>query len=224
MDPIPRNEKEVSPEVQKDAEILWSYQALYEEVEKSDFVIATGHDIRLVDLAVDLFKEGMATWFVASGGHKYGEMRGFTTVDSDKTEAQVYKEKAIDVGVSESSIILQDKSWNIGDVFTQLKLIAKEKNLDFNTGIFIYEPDKQRRGKASLEKQWPEIKTYVTSIRSTLEEYANDQIPMPSLVRQVVGNMKRIIEYPALGFQTEQNIPEDVMKAYENLVKAGYSK
>jgi hypothetical protein len=38
----------------------------------------------------------------------------------------------------------------------------------------------------------------------------------------LVGDLQRVIEYPALGFAVEQDVPDDVRIAYERLIKAGY--
>jgi hypothetical protein len=40
----------------------------------------------------------------------------------------------------------------------------------------------------------------------------------------MVGDLQRIRLYPARGFQIEQQIPERVWEAYEELVKAGYDR
>jgi hypothetical protein len=40
----------------------------------------------------------------------------------------------------------------------------------------------------------------------------------------MVGDLQRIREYPARGFQISQEIPDDVWEAYEKLVRAGYDK
>jgi hypothetical protein len=42
--------------------------------------------------------------------------------------------------------------------------------------------------------------------------------------RLQVGDLQRIKEYPKLGFQIEQNIPDEVWDAWERLVALGYSK
>jgi len=216
------NEMEISQEILSNAQVIWDYQAIYEKPEESDFIIATGHESRLVNEAIKLFKEGYAKYFVASGGHLYGEMRGFNSEDNDKTEAEVFKNKALKQGIPEDKIILQDKSKNLGEVFKYTKEIFANKGISVKKGIFICEPDKQRRGKASLEKQWPEIDTIVTSIKVTMEEYANDELSMPKLIKQITVNMKKIIEYPALGFQKEQYIPKEVMEAYNKLLSSGF--
>ena len=40
----------------------------------------------------------------------------------------------------------------------------------------------------------------------------------------MVGDLQRIREYPAKGFQIPQDIPDDVWSAFEELVSAGYDK
>jgi hypothetical protein len=40
----------------------------------------------------------------------------------------------------------------------------------------------------------------------------------------MVGDLQRIRLYPEKGFQIHQDIPDDVWDAYEELVKAGYTK
>lgn len=45
----------------------------------------------------------------------------------------------------------------------------------------------------------------------------------PRLVLDMlVGDLQRVIEYPALGFAVEQEVPNNVRHAYERLVDAGY--
>jgi hypothetical protein len=40
----------------------------------------------------------------------------------------------------------------------------------------------------------------------------------------MVGDLQRIKVYPEKGFQISQDIPDDVWKAYEELVRLGYTK
>lgn len=56
------------------------------------------------------------------------------------------------------------------------------------------------------------------------EEYAVDQIAKERFINVMVGDLQRIKEYPKLGYQIEQDIPEDVWKAWEGLIALGYTK
>ena len=220
-DSINPKEIEISQEILDNAQILWNYQRIDENPKKADFIIVSGHELRLVDKAVQLFNDGYAPYLVVSGGFLYGEIRGFESEDNDKTEAEVFKQEAIKQGISENKIILQDKPKNMGQVLKYTKEILANMKITVKKGIFIFEPDAQRRAKASLEKQWPEISSIVTSINITMEEYANNELPMPELIKRITANMRKIIEYPARGFQTEQDIPQEIKEAYNNLLKAG---
>jgi hypothetical protein len=43
------------------------------------------------------------------------------------------------------------------------------------------------------------------------------------VVDMVVGDLQRVIEYPALGFAIEQEVPEEVLAAYDRLIDAGFT-
>ncbi|GAA3407684.1 hypothetical protein GCM10018952_02080 [Streptosporangium vulgare] len=42
------------------------------------------------------------------------------------------------------------------------------------------------------------------------------------VVDMLVGDLKRVIEYPKLGFAVEQDVPDHVRTAYEHLLRAGF--
>ena len=47
---------------------------------------------------------------------------------------------------------------------------------------------------------------------------------MERVINIMVGDLQRIKEYPAKGFQVYQEIPEQVWYAYEMLVQSGFNK
>ena len=68
----------------------------------------------------------------------------------------------------------------------------------------------------------------VTSPRVSLDEYlsgySHDALSSDDVIGIMVGDLQRIRLYPAKGFQIPQDIPDEVWRAYEELVKAGYDK
>jgi hypothetical protein len=38
----------------------------------------------------------------------------------------------------------------------------------------------------------------------------------------LVGDLQRVVEYPALGYATDQRVPADVIAAYDRLLQAGF--
>ena len=57
-----------------------------------------------------------------------------------------------------------------------------------------------------------------------LSQYSHGALSPDDVVGIMVGDLQRIREYPAKGFQIDQEIPEDVWRAYEELVRAGYDR
>ena len=77
-------------------------------------------------------------------------------------------------------------------------------------------------------KQWPEDnkpKIYTTAIDVPFDDYIKDtRYNFSHTVHTMVGDLQRIREYPKLGYQIEQEIPDEVWAAYEELVRRGYTK
>jgi uncharacterized SAM-binding protein YcdF (DUF218 family) len=102
------------------------------------------------------------------------------------------------------------------------------KGLSFNRFIVVQKPYMERRSYATFRKLWPEKELVVTSpqvsFQSYLAEYTNRSLSAADVVGIMVGDLQRIKLYPALGYQIEQEIPDEVWAAFEALVRAGYDK
>jgi hypothetical protein len=57
-----------------------------------------------------------------------------------------------------------------------------------------------------------------------LARYSNNALSADDVISIMVGDLQRIREYPARGFQIAQEIPAEVWQAYEELVRAGYDR
>ena len=68
----------------------------------------------------------------------------------------------------------------------------------------------------------------VTSPRVSFDEYlsrySNQSLSSDDVIAIMVGDLQRVREYPAKGFQIPQDIPENVWHAFEELVRAGYDR
>ncbi len=86
----------------------------------------------------------------------------------------------------------------------------------------------ERRSYATFKKLWPEKELLVTSPRVSLDEYlarySNESLSKDDVVSIMVGDLQRLRLYPARGFQIPQEIPDDVWRAYEELVEAGFDR
>lgn len=208
-------------EVDKNAKIIWNYMLMKHELKPADAIFALGsNDINVAVRASQLYKEGLASLVICSGGN--GKDSRFL-----KTEAETYQEKLIQEGVPEEKIILEKKATNTGENILFTKRLLEEKDLVFRSFILVQKPYMERRTYATFKKQWPGVECVVTSMPVTYEEYSKDSYSISSksgFINTMVGDLLRIKEYPTKGFQIPQEIPTQVWQAYENLVSLGYTK
>jgi uncharacterized SAM-binding protein YcdF (DUF218 family) len=206
------------------AEIIWDYHLMKHQVAKADAILVLcSHDERVAERSVELFREGWAPLIIFSGG------RGaITKALWDEPEAERFARIAMSLGVPRESILTEVNSTNTGEniVFTR-RLLAK-RGLDPDKFIVVQKPYMERRAFATFRKLWPEKEVVVTSpqvsFREYLTEYTNHSLSSSEVVSIMVGDLQRIKLYPARGFQIEQEIPDEVWKAFEQLVRAGYDK
>ena len=62
------------------------------------------------------------------------------------------------------------------------------------------------------------------SFEEYLRSYSNGALTSADVVSIMVGDLQRIRLYPELGFQIEQEIPAEILAAFEELVAAGFTK
>ncbi len=90
--------------------------------------------------------------------------------------------------------------------------------------LLISKPYMERRAFATCRKVWPNVQVTCASDPIDLISYI-DTIGDSSLVLDMlVGDLQRIIDYPARGFAIKQKVPSDVRLAYEHLIAAGYTR
>jgi uncharacterized SAM-binding protein YcdF (DUF218 family) len=130
--------------------------------------------------------------------------------------------------VPEASILVENRSSNTGEnvQFTRDLLFAR--GLDPASFILVQKPYMERRTYATFKKVWPGKPIIVTSPRLSLDEYlagySHQAISAEDAIAIMVGDLQRIREYPARGFQIPQPIPDEVWEAYLELVRAGYDR
>jgi len=202
------------------AKKLWDYHHMHHALEKADCLLVLGsHDLRVAERAAQLYLEGWAPMMIFSGG-----LGNFTKDIWTETEANQFAAIAISMGVSQESILVEDKSTNTGEniLFTQ-QLLA-QKDLNPQSFIVVQKPYMERRSYATFKKHWPDKKLIVTSPQISFEEYPTEEIPMERVINIMAGDLQRIKFYPEKGFQIYQEIPEDIWQAYEQLVGFGFDK
>lgn len=201
------------------AKIIWDYHLVGHQLKHSDCIFVLGsHDTRVAEYAADLYLKGYAPFILFSGN------RGAFTKDVfEEPEARIFAKIAIAKGVPSLNIIIEDKATNTGENITNSKRLIEEKGMNINSFILVQKPYMERRTLATFEKQWPGKEFIVTSPQGSFEDYITDEYPKDKLINNMVGDLQRIIEYPKKGYQTEQAVPAEVLDAYHQLIKLGYT-
>lgn len=205
-----------------------------------DFALALGCcDVRVAERAADLVLEDRAELLVTSGG--FGKI---SAAQWNEPEAYRFARVAHERGVHDSRILIEWRAANTGQNILYTKDLLQGSRIEPNTGqnitntrdllrgrsprpssgLLVCKPYMERRSLTTAEKQWPEVTWSVTSPNVGLEEYVTPEVPFHEMVALMVGDLQRIVVYPALGFQVPQDVPPEVLGAYEALVAAGYDR
>lgn len=202
------------------AKKVWDYLQLNHSLTPSDCILALGtFDLRVAERAAELYLEGMAPFIIMSGG------LGFLTKNVWKEkEADKYAAIAVRMGVPSDKILIENQSTNTGENIRFTKKLLKEKGIIIKKLILVQKPYMERRSFATIRKQWPEVEVAVTSPSLSFENYPVGEITLEMTLHAMVGDLQRIVEYPKLGYQILQEVPAEVIEAYNYLVARGYDK
>ena len=177
-------------------------------------VICCSYDLRVCDHACDLILKGFSNILVISG--KHGD---FTKHFWSTTEADVFYKRALDNGVSENQIILEQNATNFAEnILFSKKLIPNAK-----TVTFVTKPNSLLRAKLTAEKQWPEIHANVTCPQIVFPDQICNIIGVWGVINEMVGDIDRIQKYPASGFQTVHTLPDKILHNWQYLCNHGFT-
>ncbi|GAJ75890.1 hypothetical protein JCM18905_1669 [Vibrio sp. JCM 18905] len=199
-------------------ETLWDYMQLKHELKPADCLfVMCSNDVRVAEHAANLYHQKLAPLIVFSGG---GEGR-FTDGLFEKSEAETFAEIAKMSGVPSEAILLETESTNSGENvrFTEQRL--KKEGKHCSSFILVQKPFMERRAIATFEKQWqsPYSQLQVSSTAHPFFEYINEDMPLMMVLEALMEDFSRVKSYPEKGFQTEQNIPQQVESSYQVLLE-----
>lgn len=201
------------------AQQLWHYHHLDQPLERADCIVGLGsYDLRVAERCADLYEGKWGPMIVFSG-----HLGLWTRAMWNRSEAQIFAERAIARGVPADKIMLEAKSTNIGENIRFTRELLAAQAIKTNCIMIVSKPSTERRIFATCQRIWPEMKIVITSPRIGLTEQLQDGI-REDLIHEMVGDIQRIRVYPGLGYQIPQEIPDDVWDAYEKLVMLGYDQ
>ena len=205
------------------ASIIWNYHKLNHPLEKADAILVLcSHDERVVERAVELYEEDWAPLVIFSGG-----LGAITRKLWTEPEAERFARLAIATGVPKDKVIIENRSSNTGENILYTKQLVADMGLELQKFIVVQKPYMERRSFATFRRWWPEKQVIVTSPQigfdDYLANYANSALSPNEVVSIMVGDLQRIRVYPARGYQIEQDVPSEVIAAYDELIAEGFT-
>jgi uncharacterized SAM-binding protein YcdF (DUF218 family) len=175
------------------------------------------YDLRVAHRAADIAFSYPSARVVVTGA------QGNWTRDVfEATEAEILGRALVERGLSASRITLEPHATNIGE-----NIAFARDLLGYDAGetvFFVTKPQTQMRVRATAPKHWPVVETRVTCPLLSVDDYRTPDGDLAPLVNEMVGDLQRMIAYPALGFQAAVEIADEVLEAFEFLKSAGYTR
>jgi uncharacterized SAM-binding protein YcdF (DUF218 family) len=214
----------MTPRIRALVEKVWNYHQLHHELSPADAILVLcSHDTIVAERGAELFLEGWAPLLMFSGG-----LGAITKQFWSEPEAEQFAAIAVRMGVPRECILIESRSTNTGENVLFTKRLLAERHLDLHKFIVVQKPYMERRSYATFKKVWPEKELIVTSPRLSLDEYlerySHETLSKEDVISIMIGDLQRIRLYPEMGFQIHQEIPDDVWRAYDELVDAGYDR
>ncbi|MCI2416434.1 YdcF family protein [Saccharopolyspora sp. K220] len=173
------------------------------------------HDLGVASFAAELYRRRLFPVLVFTGGNSPKTAARFP-----RGEAVHYRERAMAFGVPDSAIRVEPRATNTGENIAFSRELLATQEID--SVLLITKPYMQRRAFATCRKLWPEVDIVCASEPLSLADYSTAFGDERLVIDMLVGDLQRIIEYPKLGFAIEQQVPDDVRRACDRLISAGF--
>lgn len=197
------------------AKVLWDFHRIDDKPQTSDVIIGFGsYDLRVAQYASELYLQGIAPLLLFTG--KAGN---WTKGLFNHSEAEAFADVAMKAGVPEAAILLETRATNIGENIVLSKALLAQESL---SAVLVTKPQTQRRVFATAARQWPEAAIKVSAPATAFEDQPTEQYGLEMLISEMTGDVQRMLDYPAKGFQIAQAVPLQVLEAYEFLIAKGF--
>ena len=208
----------------KPLQVIWDYLGMHQEPKKADCIVGFGNfNSDIARRAAELYHQGYAPKILFTGGLGRNTTRLFT-----EPEAVRFARVAMECGVPEEDIILEDKSTNTKENIDFMREIFEKQGIPHDHVLGVHQPFMEKRIVSALGVYWPELNFTVTSPQVTIPEYlarAKEQgMTENASISVIVGDFQRMDLYAKLGYQIPQEIPEEAWAAYRALVEMGYDQ
>ncbi|MEV5441436.1 YdcF family protein [Streptomyces sp. NPDC052644] len=209
----------ISAEVWADAQVLWDYQRMGHEPKPCSVGIGLGsHDLGVADVTADLYHRGMFPRIVFTGATSRT-----TEARMPRGEAEHYRDRALELGVPASAILVEPNARNTGENIRFSRDLLEKHGADITSVLLVSKPYEERRAYATARKLWPTVDIVSASSPMTLTEYVDALGDAQLVLDMLVGAQQRLLLYPEQGFAIRQAVPSRVVAAYDRLRTAGFT-
>ncbi|MEU5193016.1 YdcF family protein [Streptomyces scabiei] len=209
----------ISTQAWADARRLWDYHQMGHAPQPCSVAIGLGsHDLGVADTAVDLYKRGMAPLLVFTGATS-----PTTRERMPRGEAVHYRERALELGVPGSAVLVEPQARNTGENIRFSKALLEDAGVAVSSVLLISKPYEERRSYATAHKLWPDVEIVSASTPMTFNDYVDSIQDARLVIDMLVGALQRLLIYPEHGFMISQPVPDDVVEAYERLCREGFT-
>ncbi|MEV6983398.1 YdcF family protein [Sphaerisporangium sp. NPDC051017] len=208
----------ITDDQRADALTIWDFHQMHHQARPCSAAIGLGsHDLGVAALAAHLFHAGLFPILVFSGANS-----PTTAARFPRGEAVHFAEHAIGLGVPESAIIVEPRAASTGQNIDYSRQALTEAGIEADSVLLISKPYMERRAYATARKVWPQVEAVCASEPLTFADYLKSIGDDKLVIDMLVGDLQRVIQYPALGFAVAQDVPEKVGAAYRRLLEAGF--
>ncbi|CAM5499714.1 hypothetical protein SROCM77S_04132 [Streptomyces rochei] len=202
-----------------DARRVWDYHQMGHTPRPCSVAVGLGsHDLGVADTAVSLYKRGMAPLLLFTGATS-----PTTRERMPRGEAVHYQERAVELGVPSTAILVEPRARNTGENIRFSRELLEKEGIEVASVLLISKPYEERRAYATARKLWPAVEVVSASAPMTLDEYVDSIGDARLVIDMLVGALQRLMIYPEQGFMISQSVPPDVLDAYERLCEAGFT-
>jgi len=203
----------------RDARIIWNYQLMNHEPRRCSAAIALGsNDLGVAAHAARLYHEGLFPVVVFTGANSPTTIARFP-----RGEAIHYREHALELGVPDQAILVEPTAANTGQNISRSRAVLRQAGARVDSVLLISKPYMQRRAYVTCRQAWPEVTAVCAAESVDIADYVQRIGNTRLVFDMLVGDLQRIVEYPAKGFAIAQDVPDGALAAYQRLVQAGFT-
>lgn len=212
--------------IMNDVSVLWNYLCLdKKEIKKSECIIGLGSILKIVpEKCTELYKRDLGKYIIFSGNCGKG-----TEGIIEKTEAEIFKNIAIEEGVPEESIYTENDATTTYENFKYIKRVLTKNNLNPESFLIVGKPYQERRALAIADIELADKEYNIASHNITVNDYLeivkkDKNMEVEDFINEMIGEISLLMLIPKYGLQSPQTIPDYVMQCYRNIIEAGYNK